>query len=253
MYFLLSPAKKLSETRDYPACSTTIPDFAQETQQLAQLMRHYAPHELADLMSISDKLALLNVERFADFGGAVQAAYPAVFLFNGDAYEGLNARTLSADGLAYLQTSLGLLSGLYGLLRPLDSIYPHRLEMGTRLENPKGKDLYAFWGDHITRILRQRMQAAGHSVLVNLASQEYFKAVLPERLGLRVVTPIFKDGKNGTYKTISFYAKRARGLMVRFATENALSQVEDLKAFDNEGYAFSGSLSDEHTWTFVRD
>ncbi len=253
MYFLLSPAKKLAENQNYPATDRTTPEFSLQTQALAKIMRNFAPHELAGLMGISDKLALLNAERYAHFGSAVQTSYPAVFLFNGDAYEGLGARMLSADTLDYLQNSLGILSGLYGLLRPFDMIYPYRLEMGTALANPNGKDLYALWGDLISRLLYERMQAAGSSVLVNLASQEYFRAVNLEKLPIRVVTPTFKDLRNGQYKVISFYAKRARGLMVRFAAENALRDVEDLKRFDSEGYGFEASLSDAKTWVFVRD
>lgn len=255
MYFLLSPAKKLSEKRDYPATAATTFPFPEETAQLVGILQQKAPQDLAELMGISDKLALLNTARFAEmvFPADKSKLFPAVFLFNGDAYEGLDARSLDGGALSYLQKSLGLLSGLYGLLRPFDHIYPYRLEMGTALQTPSGSRLYDFWQDKITQLLAQRMREAGAQTLINLASQEYFQAVRPEKLPAKTITPVFKEYRGGKYKIISFYAKRARGLMVRFAAENTLSRPEDLQHFDSEGYRFQAALSDETRWVFTRE
>ena len=207
-------------------------------------------------MQISDKIAALNVARFAEWHANYSApqARQAVFAFNGDVYEGLQARTLTASQLDWLQQHLCILSGLYGVLRPLDLMQPYRLEMGTKLANPGGKDLYQFWGSRIAEYLNQRFEEEGAAepVLVNLASQEYFKAVDRKALKARVVECVFEDYKNGAYKIISFHAKRARGLMMRHAAEHKLKSVKGLQGFDKDGYAFAAEASGPDRLVFRR-
>ena len=206
-------------------------------------------------MSISDKLAGLNAARFEAWQTPFtpENAKQAVLAFKGDVYTGLDAKTLSAEDFVFAQSHLRILSGLYGLLRPLDLMQAYRLEMGTRFANTRGKDLYAFWGNQITKKLNQEMQQQTDNVLVNLASNEYFKAVKPAAFDGEVFTPVFKDLKNGQYKIISFYAKKARGLMVRYIIDNKITRVEDLKGFDYEGYAFNADMSQGNEWVFTRD
>ncbi|MBR0128347.1 MAG: peroxide stress protein YaaA [Neisseriaceae bacterium] len=231
-----------------PQMALENPALMTQAAQLVEKMRTFAPHELACLMGISDKLSLLNVERFAKWRNDLSHAAAAVYLFNGDAYDGLSVRTLPEKSITYLQNYLGILSGLYGLLKPLDGIYPHRLEMGTKLQ----PSLYAFWGKQITALLQERMNAANATHLINLASNEYFSAVRPENLAQPVITPQFKQYKNGKYTTVSLYAKQARGKMVRFAALNNIRDADALKDFNDGGYEFSGSLSNEKQWVFVR-
>ena len=255
MLFVISPAKNLNETEAPPIAAHSQPELLDQAEALLPVLRALAPQDVAALMSVSDKIARLNVERFARWQTPFtpQNAKQAVFMFNGDVYEGLDAASLTAAQLDWLQQHAGLLSGLYGLLRPLDLIQPYRLEMGTKLANPRGKDLYAFWGDRITAALNRRLAESGSQVLVNLASQEYFKSVQPGRLNARVITPVFQDLKNGQYKIISFYAKRARGLMLRYAAEQGLRTPEALQDFDREGYAFCPAASSEQQWVFRRE
>lgn len=255
MYFVISPAKKLNEEATITTKQCTQPQLMQQAQQLVPLLQQLAPHEIATLMSISDKLALQNAERYHHWQPpfTLDNAKQAVYLFNGDVYEGLDANHLSETGLNYLQQHLAILSGLYGVLKPLDLIQPYRLEMGTKLANPYGKDLYAFWGDIITSTIEQNMQAVQDQVLINLASQEYFKAIKPSKLSAQVITPVFKDQKNGEYKIISFYAKRARGLFMRYAAEKQLTEPEELKDFDYEGYYYDKASSSDKQWVFLRD
>jgi cytoplasmic iron level regulating protein YaaA (DUF328/UPF0246 family) len=172
--------------------------------------------------------------------------------FNGDVYAGLDARTLAANEIDYAQRHVRILSGLYGLLRPLDRMHPYRLEMGTRLKNPRGSNLYAFWGDSVTEALNAQLRETQAHALVNLASEEYFKSVKPKLLAAPVITPVFEDWKNGKYKIISFFAKRARGLMARYAAQQGIRDPERLKEFDVDGYAFDAAASGEHTWVFRR-
>jgi cytoplasmic iron level regulating protein YaaA (DUF328/UPF0246 family) len=206
-------------------------------------------------MSISDDLAQLNYERnqawkVPDLADCVSK--PAIYLFKGDVYQGLDAPTLDANGVSYAQKHLRILSGLYGLLRPLDLTRPYRLEMGTKLVNPKGKDLYAFWGDQITQLVNTEIAQAGKP-LINLASNEYFKAIKPKRLNAEIITPVFKDMKGGQYKIVSFYAKKARGMMVRYAIDHKVEDAEDLKFFDYGGYQFRPELSSQTHWVYTRD
>jgi cytoplasmic iron level regulating protein YaaA (DUF328/UPF0246 family) len=254
MLIVLSPAKTLDyETPAHTGVSTK-PDFLKRSAELIAILRKMPPSEIASLMGISDPLAALNAERFAAWTPKFTSANAkqAMLAFNGDVYEGLDAASLSTRQLDYAQSHIRILSGLYGLLRPLDLMQAYRLEMGTKLANPAGKDLYAFWGDTITEALNREVAASKASALVNLASEEYFKAVKPALLNVPVITPVFQDWKNGQYKIISFYAKRARGLMARYAVEKALKRPSSLKNFDVEGYAYDESTSDAQHWVFRR-
>ncbi|MBN8441772.1 MAG: peroxide stress protein YaaA [Thauera sp.] len=258
MILVISPAKALDFETPPAVATFSQPDFLDDAEALIQILRQRTPAEIAELMSLSDQLAALNVARYAswsrpfDTGNAKQA----VLAFNGDVYEGLSAPTLAADDLAWAQDHLRILSGLYGVLRPLDLMQPYRLEMGTKLANAHGKDLYAFWGERITAelnaLLDKERQAGREAVLLNLASDEYFKSVKKKALKARLVTPVFEDWKAGRYKIISFYAKRARGLMSRFVIERRIDDVEPLKAFDSEGYAYAAEASDADTLVFRR-
>lgn len=255
MFFVLSPAKNLNEKDPSPVSSFTLPDLLPEAEILMQKLRQLAPQQIAELMHVSDKIALLNAERNAAWHTPFtpENAKQAVFMFNGDVYEGIAADTLKPEQIDYLQQHVRLLSGLYGVLRPLDLMQPYRLEMGTAFANSRGKNLYEFWGDKITDLLNQTLKQAGSDVLINLASQEYFKSVNTRKLNARLITPIFKDEKNGKYKIISFYAKRARGLMVRYAAEHSITEPEMLKNFDYEGYSFNEAASNETEWVFMRE
>ncbi|OSI13049.1 peroxide stress protein YaaA [Neisseria canis] len=254
MLFVLSPAKNLNEKDPAPTQHFTQPELLNQAEELMKEVRSLAPQEIAELMHVSDKIALLNAERNASWHTPFtpENAKQAVFMFNGDVYEGVDAQTLAVKALGYLQNHVRLLSGLYGLLRPLDLIQPYRLEMGTPFVNSRGKNLYEFWGDRITDLLNKTLKQAEAGILINLASQEYFKAVNTRKLNARVITPVFKDEKNGQYKVISFYAKRARGLMVRYAAEHGITEPENLKNFDYEGYAFNLAASNENEWVFLR-
>lgn len=254
MFFVLSPAKNLNEKDPAPVSEYTQPALLAEAEKLMQELRPLAPQDLAALMHVSDKIALLNAERNAAWHTPFTPdnAKQAVYLFNGDVYEGIDAASLPKQGVHYLQNHVRLLSGLYGLLRPLDLMQPYRLEMGTPFANSRGKNLYEFWDNRITDLLNQTLAEAGSDTLVNLASQEYFKSVKPEKLQARLITPVFKDEKNGQYKIISFYAKKARGLMVRYAADHRLTDPEALKHFDYEGYAFNAAASSENEWVFLR-
>jgi cytoplasmic iron level regulating protein YaaA (DUF328/UPF0246 family) len=259
MLFLLSPAKSLDyETPLGPAHRNTphsAPLFVKQSQQLIGLLRAFSPQQISELMSLSDKLSGLNVARYAAWSpkATVKNARQAVLAFDGDVYGGLDARTLSADDLAWAQDHVCILSGLYGVLRPLDLMQPYRLEMGTRLANPGGKDLYQFWGNQIAEYLNTRARTDISPVVINLASQEYFKAVDTKALKVPVVECVFQEGRSGQYKIISFMAKRARGLMARFAATHRLVQPEQLRAFDLEGYAWSAEQSTPQRMVFRRN
>ena len=254
MFFVLSPAKNLNEKALAPVKEFTQPDLLAEAEILMRQLRELAPQQIAELMHVSDKIALLNAERNAEWHTPFTPdnAKQAVFMFNGDVYEGIAAETLKPEQIQYLQQHVRLLSGLYGILRPLDLMQPYRLEMGTAFANTRGKNLYEFWGDIITDLLNDTLAQAGSDILINLASQEYFKSVNTKKLKARLITPVFKDEKNGKYKIISFYAKRARGLMVRYAAEHNITDPEMLKNFDYEGYSFNAAASNESEWVFMR-
>lgn len=257
MLMVVSPAKSLDFESPLPSgLPATRPPMLDESARLADILRQMAPQDIAGLMQVSDKIAALNVARFAEWHANYSApqARQAVFAFNGDVYEGLDAASMDRAGLDWLQPRLNILSGLYGLLRPLDLMLPYRLEMGTRLANPRGKDLYAFWGERITTELNARLQQDGSQVLVNLASDEYFRSVKPAQLAATVWTPVFRDSKaGGPYKIVSFWAKRARGLMVRWMAEQRIESPDDLRAFDVEGYRFNPAASNGTTLVFLRD
>jgi cytoplasmic iron level regulating protein YaaA (DUF328/UPF0246 family) len=252
MLIVLSPAKSLDLETPPTTKLHTQPSFLDHSEQLINRLREFSPTELGELMDLSDNLSVLNVARYATWTKDTSEARQAVMTFNGDVYDGLDARTLKSAQLDYAQSRIRILSGLYGMLRPLDLIHPHRLEMGTRLSNPRGKDLYTFWGETITQALNSTAQEQGAETLVNLASEEYFKSVKPKLLDVPVITPLFEDWKNGKYKIISFYAKRARGLMARYAAVKGITDPQKLKKFNVDGYAFDKAGSDDKTWLFRR-
>lgn len=254
MLMVVSPAKDLDYQTAAPAVEVTMPALLADSVELMQVCRTLTPLQLSELMHISDKLAGLNAARFTEWQlpFTPENAKAALFAFNGDVYQGLAATTLAADDLVYAQQHLRILSGLYGLLRPFDLMQPYRLEMGTKLANSRGKDLYQFWGSIVTDHLNQQLEQLQASVLLNLASQEYFKAVKPKQLARPVLDVQFKDFKNGDYKIISFFAKKARGLMARYVIEQRIDQVEGLKDFALEGYQYSPAQSSSKQLVFLR-
>ncbi len=255
MLIALSPAKTLDlDPAPSDLTTTTRPDFPKDTAALAKIARTLKAGDLRRLMGISDRLADLNVARFQAFKALGDPSeLPAALAFAGDVYKGLDARSLDTEALTWAQDRLRILSGLYGLLRPLDLIQPYRLEMGVKLHNGRGDDLYAFWRQPVAKALNTSARDHDDPTLVNLASQEYFKAVDQGLLKLPVLTCNFKQVEaDGRLRTIALYAKRARGLMARFAILNRLDRVKALKAFDTEGYRFSAEASDDAQWTFVR-
>jgi uncharacterized protein len=254
MLLLISPAKSLDYETPATTKRHTLPQFVAESTQLIDQLRTQTPAQLASLMSLSDKLAELNVARFAAWQPKFTASNSkqAVLAFNGDVYEGLDAPSLSEAQLDWAQSHLLILSGLYGLLRPLDWMQPYRLEMGTTWPNPRGKNLYDWWGDRLAEHLNQCLQEQGDDLVVNLASQEYFKAVKRKALKARVVDCVFEDWKGGQWKVISFHAKRARGLMVRHAIAKRAKTAQALKSFNTEGYAFDEAVSSPDRLVFRR-
>lgn len=255
MLVVISPAKNLDYTTPPVTEVVTQPELMSDTQELMTTCRTLAPQDLASLMKISDKLAQLNAERFSEWHlpFTPDNAKQAVLAFNGDVYAGLDANTLSEKELTYAQSHLRILSGLYGVLRPLDLMQAYRLEMGTGLVNSRGKNLYQFWGDIITTHLNLALAIQGDNLLVNLASNEYFKAVKAKSVAGTVITPVFKDKKNGQYKIISFFAKKARGLMARFIIKEQVSQLAQLQQFDYAGYQYNASMSSETVPVFTRE
>ncbi|MBI3285974.1 MAG: peroxide stress protein YaaA [Burkholderiales bacterium] len=254
MLIVLSPAKSLDYETPFKTKRSTLPLFMEEAAALNRIARQLSADQLGELMDISPTLAQLNMARFAAWSHQPPADQirPAVFAFNGDVYEGLGAASLDAQQLDYLQNQVRILSGLYGLLRPLDMLQAYRLEMGTSLANPQGKNLYAFWGNKVTEALKGKLLHRQSPALINLASDEYFKVVKSPLLDVPVISPVFQDWKNGKYKIISFYAKRARGLMARYCAVNALRQPEQLKAFDVDGYAYCEEESNQKQWVYRR-
>ena len=255
MLAIISPAKTLdfeSAVRNLPVSQPHLTDYS---EQLIEICRQLSPQDLSSLMSISDKLAGLNAARFAEWTKShnEKNSRAAIWAFKGDVYTGLDADSLSDEDVQFAQRHLRMLSGLYGLLKPLDLMQPYRLEMGTKLANPKGKDLYAFWGNIITQSVQQALDEQGDRILINLASDEYYKSVKESQLDAQIVKPIFLDNKNGKYKVVSFYAKKARGLMCHFIIQNRLERVEQLKEFDLGGYWFDATSSTEKEFVFKRD
>jgi uncharacterized protein len=255
MIIVLSPAKSLDYETEAHVKKHTLPEFAADSAELIEGLRKLSPQQIGSLMHISDPLARLNFQRYADWSAKFDThnSKQAMLAFNGDVYEGFDAKSLSAGDLDYAQNHVRVLSGLYGLLRPLDLLQPYRLEMGTKFANARGKDLYAFWGERITAALNAQMKKQrGARVLVNCASEEYFKSVRPAALDAPVISPVFEDWKGGRYKIISFHAKRARGMMARFAVEHRIDDPDGLKAFDADGYAFDRKASSETKFVFRR-
>jgi cytoplasmic iron level regulating protein YaaA (DUF328/UPF0246 family) len=256
MLFLLSPAKSLDyESPLLPDLPHSLPDFVPQSAELIELLKRKSPQQIAELMDLSDKLAGLNAARYGAWAPRFTArnSRQAVLAFNGDVYEGLDAKTLSPAQLQWAQERVCILSGLYGVLKPLDWMQPYRLEMGTALATPKGKNLYQFWGAQIAQYLNERAAGRKAPVIVNLASEEYFKAVDLKALQVPVVSCAFEELKAGKYKIISFMAKRARGLMVRYAIEKKIDSVKKLQGFNLEGYAFAPEVSEPARLVFRRD
>jgi cytoplasmic iron level regulating protein YaaA (DUF328/UPF0246 family) len=254
MLFLLSPAKSLDFVTTLTPTGHSLPLFASQTAELIDLLRPLSVPEVGQLMDLSEALATLNVQRYQDWSPKFTAknSRQAVLAFNGDVYEGLDAKSLSPDDLQWAQQHLCILSGLHGVLRPLDRMQPYRLEMGTVLANARGSNLYRFWAGHIASYLNQRLAADKSPVIVNLASQEYFKAVDLKVLKGRVLECVFEEYKDGKYKLISFFAKRARGLMARYALTQRLTLPQQLQAFDLEGYAYADVASTPDRLVFRR-
>jgi len=252
MKFLISPAKTLDLTSKQPTSQYSIPIFLNESQSLIETIRPYTPADIANLMKLSDKLSTLNVERYQEWQQEHTASNSkqAIFTFMGDVYTGLDAYTLNETDIHYAQSNLRMLSGLYGLLKPLDLIQAYRLEMGIKLKNPKGDNLYHFWKDIIAEQLNQEL--TDDELLVNLASNEYFKSVDLKTLKSKVISPVFLDEKNGKYKVISFYAKKARGLMARYLIESRSMNYSDLIKFNYSGYQYDEKQSTESAPVFIR-
>jgi cytoplasmic iron level regulating protein YaaA (DUF328/UPF0246 family) len=255
MLFLLSPAKKLDFETPAHIADSTQPLFIEPATQLIDVLKTKTAGEIAGLMDLSDNLSELNAKRYADWRPKFTAktAKQAVLAFNGDVYEGLDAPSMTAKQLDWAQQHLVILSGLYGALRPLDLMRPYRLEMGTRLQTPVGKNLYQFWGTRIAQYLNERQAGDKAPVVVNVASEEYFKSVDRKVLAARVVQCVFEDRKGAAYKVISFHAKRARGLLVRHAIVHKIAKPEGLKSFDAEGYAYDESVSEPDRLVFRRE
>ena len=254
MLIVISPAKKLDYESPVKTKKFTMPGFLDDSAELILTLRQYSAMDLAELMHLSMNLAELNFDRYynwkKDYSEA--DAKQCLLAFKGDVYAGMDAESFKQKDLEYAQSHLRILSGLYGLLRPLDLMMPYRLEMGTKLENERGRNLYEFWGDTITDAINKQLKAQKDDILVNLASNEYFKSVKPKKIEGRIITPQFKENKNGQFKMIGIYAKKARGLMSRFILLNRLTDPEDIKSFDYEGYTFNKSLSKGEQWVFTR-
>lgn len=255
MLIVVSPAKTLDYESPLVTSKYTQPELIDHSAQLIDVCRQLTPADISALMKVSDKIAGLNVARFEQWSPTftLDNARPAILAFKGDVYTGFEAETLSDAGFEHAQQHLRMLSGLYGVLKPLDLMQPYRLEMGTRLGNPRGTNLYQFWGDIITDKLNQALKEQGDDVLINLASNEYFKAVNPKKLKGSIITPVFKDCKKGQYKVISFYAKKARGMMARYIIDKQISSVEQLAQFDSAGYYFVEQESSATELVFKRE
>ena len=255
MHIIISPAKKIDSKTKIPVNTHTNIRFPDEATILANILRNKSRDELAGLMSISSSLAKLNYDRYQNWHYPYnrEESRQAIFAFKGDVFTAMDAYRFSKANINFAQKHLTVLSGLYGLLRPLDLILPYRLEMGTKLKNLKGDDLYKFWGDKITILLNEDMAENSSEVLINLASNEYFKSINTKQLKAKVITPIFKNSKNGEYKIISIFAKKARGMMTKYIIENEITNPEDLLGFNDDGYYFNSNLSTPDKPVFTRE
>lgn len=254
MLMLISPAKTLDYETPPTTANYSMPDYLEKSEELIEVVSKKSSPQLMKLMHVSQKIAELNVERFNQWQLPFNSenAKQAVLAFKGDVYTGLDASALAEDRLDYAQQHLRIISGLYGLLRPLDLMQPYRLEMGLKLKTKKASNLYQFWGEQITDAVNSMLAKQDEPVLINLASNEYFKAIQKKNLDGRLITPFFKDWKNGEYKMISFFAKKARGMMVRYAIDHKLQEVEGLQDFDYDGYSLNQELSHDDNWIFCR-
>ncbi len=252
MKILISPSKTLSFDSEVNCEFKSDSRLIEETKILHKILLDYSSGDLKNLMNVSDKIAELNFNRFKNWEDPNYStnSRQAVYAFRGDVYSGLDADTIDADKFDYLQNSLRILSGFYGILRPFDQILPYRLEMGTKLENEYGNDLYKFWGDKITNVLEEDLEEK--EIIVNLASDEYFKSIKKNKMNSKIITPVFKEFKNGTYTTIAIYAKKARGLMSRFLIDRKSNDSDEIKLFNIEGYSYDSNLSDEFKYVFTR-
>lgn len=255
MLVVISPAKTLDFETPARTSLASMPGLLDDSAELIKALRQYSPAQLSELMGLSDKLATLNSTRYEawQLPFTPDNAKQALLAFRGDVYQGLDADNLSEEDDRFAQEHLRILSGLYGLLKPLDLIQPYRLEMGTSLNNDRGKDLYQFWGSRITDLLNEELDTGRYDTLINLASNEYFKVLQPKQLNAQIITPVFKDRKNDKYKVISFFAKKARGMMTRFIIQNRIEQAEGIKEFDTGGYRFNPDFSSENEWVFTRE
>lgn len=255
MIYIVSPAKSLDFKTPSRVTSDRLPNFIDNSKIIMKELKKLSPEKISSLMKISDKLGELNFYRYQAFDTSLEKTKEAIYAFIGEVYRGLDVGTLTEDDVLYADKHLRTLSGLYGIIKPLDRIKEYRLEMGTKLVNPKGKDLYEFWGENIHNALVKELSQQDSKVLVNLASEEYSKAVKLKKIKekYKVVTPIFKDYKNGSYKIITIYAKKARGLMARFLIENRIENIEDMKNFESDGYKFSEEKSYEDYLVFIKD
>jgi cytoplasmic iron level regulating protein YaaA (DUF328/UPF0246 family) len=254
MLLVVSPAKKLDFETPLATTRTSQANLLEHSEILIERCKTLSPDQIASLMKLSDKLAGLNAARFGEWSlpFTPENSRQAMLAFNGDVYSGLDANSFSDDDFSFAQQKLRILSGLYGLLKPLDLMQAYRLEMGTKLDNDRGSNLYQFWGDIITNELNKELSEQRDDVLINLASNEYFKAVKKKSVNATIITPQFKDWKNGQYKMISFFAKKARGLMARYIIQNQLTDIEQLKNFDLAGYQYSSDLTQGNEWVFTR-
>lgn len=255
MLTIISPAKSLNFDDLNKDVNSSLPNYLSQSQQIISVIKKLNNKELMDLMSISNDLAQLNFDRFQNWTLPFnkENSKQAVFSFNGDVYQGLDINTFTNEDLDYSQDHLRILSGLYGLLRPLDIIQPYRLEMGTKLSINGAKNLYDFWKETITSSLNQEIKDKGHKYILNLASNEYFNAIDKKKVNADIIYPVFKDFKNGEYKIISFYAKKARGLMSSYHLKNKIETLEDIKSFNDGGYYFSPDMSENNKVVFIRD
>jgi cytoplasmic iron level regulating protein YaaA (DUF328/UPF0246 family) len=253
MVTLISPSKTLNFDDNNSCNLNTDCRLINHTSELHKILVNFSINDLKDLMNVSDKIAELNYNRFKRWEepSKSDSSKQAIYAFKGDVYSGLDAESILENKFDFLQENLRIISGFYGLLRPFDKILPYRLEMGTKLSNSRGNNLYEFWGDNITNLLNNDIEDE-NSYVVNLASNEYFKSIKKNKLKNEIITPIFKEFKNGTYKTIAIYAKKARGLMSRFIIDNKIQKPENLKAFNLERYSFDDNLSDDYNYIFTR-
>ena len=245
MLIVLSPAKSLDYKTPSKVKASTLPEFVSESAKLITELKKLSPQQVANLMDLSDQLAALNVGRYRDWSKKFTAenSKPAIYAFDGDVYDGFDVKTLNAKAVDFAQDHIRILSGLYGALRPLDLMQAYRLEMGTAFKNARGKDLYSFWGSRVTDSLKKVLEKQKKPVLLNLASEEYFKVLQSKDLGCPIISPVFQDANDGKYKIISFYAKRARGLMARYVVENRITDPADLKSFNLDGYRYFAAES----------